>query len=228
MIDELSTEVKEKIASIPGLYDIKTSMEQGAPEVNISIDRLKSGIYGVDIASVASQIKEKLNGKTASNFESEGEPIDIEIKVPEVSLDELQNVEIVQGEKKYRLGEIAEVSITTAPKEINRSNQNRIGKVTAMLEKGYTLGSVTPEIKAQLKDIQFPTKYSAQITGKETRAPVVDRNVVNATILINGTRIKNFARFFDNVCLKCFLCHRIINILLNEIICSLFLSCTTC
>ena len=151
MIDELSTEVKEKIASIPGLYDIKTSMEQGAPEVNISIDRLKSGIYGVDIASVASQIKEKLNGKTASNFESEGEPIDIEIKVPEVSLDELQNVEIVQGEKKYRLGEIAEVSITTAPKEINRSNQNRIGKVTAMLEKGYTLGSVTPEIKAQLK-----------------------------------------------------------------------------
>lgn len=169
MIDELSTEVKEKIASIPGLYDIKTSMEQGAPEVNISIDRLKSGIYGVDIASVASQIKEKLNGKTASNFESEGEPIDIEIKVPEVSLDELQNVEIVQGEKKYRLGEIAEVSITTAPKEINRSNQNRIGKVTAMLEKGYTLGSVTPEIKAQLKDIQFPAKYSAQITGEEEK-----------------------------------------------------------
>ena len=155
MIDELSTEVKEKIASIPGLYDIKTSMEQGAPEVNISIDRLKSGIYGVDIASVASQIKEKLNGKTASNFESEGEPIDIEIKVPEVSLDELQNVEIVQGEKKYRLGEIAEVSITTAPK--------------AMLEKGYTLGSVTPEIKAQLKDIQFPAKYSAQITGEEEK-----------------------------------------------------------
>jgi len=144
-------------------------MEQGAPEVNISIDRLKSGIYGVDIASVASQIKEKLNGKTASNFESEGEPIDIEIKVPEVSLDELQNVEIVQGEKKYRLDEIAEVSITTAPKEINRSNQNRIGKVTAMLEKGYTLGSVTPEIKAQLKDIQFPAKYSAQITGEEEK-----------------------------------------------------------
>lgn len=169
MIDELSTEVKEKIASIPGLYNIKTSMEQGAPEVNISIDRLKSGIYGIDIASVAGQVKEKLNGKPASNFESEGEPIHIEIKVPEVSLDELQNVEIVQGEKKYRLGEIAEVSLTTAPKEINRTNQNRIGKVTAMLEKGYTLGSVTPEIKARLQEIQFPAKYSAQITGEEEK-----------------------------------------------------------
>ena len=169
LIEELCNEVKEKINSVAGLYDIRTSMEKGAPEVNISIDRLKSGIYGVDIASVASQVKNKLNGTTASTFESEGEPIDIEIRVPETSLPELDNVEITQGEKKYRLGEIAEISITTAPKEINRNNQNRIGKVTAMLEKGYTLGSVTPEIKAQLKDIQFPAKYSAKITGEEEK-----------------------------------------------------------
>lgn len=169
LIDELCSEVKERIASIPGLYDIKTSMEKGAPEVNVSIDRLKSGIYGVDITSVATQVKDKLNGKTASTYENEGEPIDIEIKVPEISLSELQNVEITQGDKKYRLGEIAEVSITTAPKEINRSNQNRIGKVTAMLEKDYTLSGVTPAINAQLKEIQFPAKYSAKITGEEEK-----------------------------------------------------------
>lgn len=169
LIEELSNEIKENMASIPGLYDIRTSMEQGAPEVNISIDRLKSGIYGVDIASVASQVKNKLNGTTASSYESEGEPIDIEIRVPEISLSELQDVEILQGDKKYRLGEIAEVTLTTAPKEINRNNQNRIGKVTAMLEKGHTLGSVTPEINARLQDIQFPAKYSAKITGEEEK-----------------------------------------------------------
>lgn len=169
LIEELCDEVKTKIASIPGIYDIRTSMEKGAPEVNISIDRLKSGIYGVDIASVASQVKSKLNGTSASSIESEGEPIDIEIRVPEISLNDLQNVEITQGDKKYRLGEVAEVSITTAPKEINRNNQNRIGKVTGMLEKGYTLGSVTPEINAQLRDVQFPAKYSAKITGEEEK-----------------------------------------------------------
>lgn len=169
LIEELSDEVKERISTIPGLYDIRTSMEKGAPEVNISIDRLKSGIYGVDIASVASQVKNKLNGTTASTFESEGEPIDIEIRVPEISLAELENVEITQGDKKYRLGEIAEVSISTAPKEINRSNQNRIGKVTAQLEKDYTLGGVTPAINAQLQEVQFPAKYSAKITGEEAK-----------------------------------------------------------
>lgn len=169
LIDELCNEVKTKITDIPGLYDVRTSMEKGAPEVNISIDRLKSGIYGVDITSVASQVKDKLNGKTAGTFETEGEPIDIEIRVPEISLTDLQNVEIIQGEKKYRLGEIAEISLTTAPKEINRSNQNRIGKVTAQLGKGYSLGSVTPAINTQLESIQFPAKYSAKITGEEEK-----------------------------------------------------------
>lgn len=169
LIDELCNEVKTKITDIPGLYDIRTSMEKGAPEVNISIDRLKSGIYGVDITSVASQVKDKLNGKTAGTFETEGEPIDIEIRVPEISLTDLENVEIIQGEKKYRLGEIAEISLTTAPKEINRSNQNRIGKVTAQLGKGYSLGSVTPAINTQLESIQFPAKYSAKITGEEEK-----------------------------------------------------------
>lgn len=169
LIEELSNEVKDKIASLPGLYDLRTSMEQGAPEVNISIDRLKSGIYGLDISSVASQVKERLNGKTASSYESEGEPVDIEIRIPEVSLTELENVEISQGDKKYRLGEIADISIATAPKEINRNNQNRVGKVTAMLEKGYTLGGVASDIMARLRDIQFPAKYSAVITGDEEK-----------------------------------------------------------
>ena len=169
LIEELCDEVKEKISSITGVYDVRTSMEKGAPEIDITIDRLKSGIYGVDISSVASQVKSKLNGTTASTFESEGEPIDIEIRVPEVSLAELQNVEIVQGDKKYRLGEIAEVSITSAPKEISRKNQSRIGKVTAMLEKDYTLSGVTPAINSQLENIQFPAKYSAKITGEEEK-----------------------------------------------------------
>ena len=136
LIEELCDEVKEKIAAIPGIYDVRTN---------------------------------KLNGTTASTFESEGEPIDIEIRVPEVALDALENIEIVQNDKKYRLGEIAEINITTAPKEILRNNQTRIGEVTAMLEKDYTLGSVTSEINEQLASIQFPAQYSAKITGEEEK-----------------------------------------------------------
>ncbi len=167
LLDELCTEIKEKIIGIPGIYDIKSSLEKGAPEVNIKIDRLKSGIYGIDVATVSNQVSEKLAGKDAGTFETQGETIDINIKVPEVTLSEIYDIEIVQGEKKYRLGEIADIEITSAPKEINRVNQSRTGIVTAMLEKQYSLSHVTPAIKAKLSEVEFPAKYSAKITGEE-------------------------------------------------------------
>ena len=53
-----------------------------------------------------------------------------------------------QGDKKYRLGEIAEIAVTTAPKEMIRKNQNRVGEVTAMLAKDYSLGRITPAVRA--------------------------------------------------------------------------------
>ena len=167
LLDELCTEIKEKIIGIPGIYDIKSSLEKGAPEVNIKIDRLKSGIYGIDVATVSNQVSEKLAGKDAGTFETQGETIDINIKVPEVTLSEIYDIEIIQGEKKYRLGEIADIEITSAPKEINRVNQSRTGIVTAMLEKQYSLNHVTPAIKAKLSEVEFPAKYSAKITGEE-------------------------------------------------------------
>ena len=151
LLDELCTEIKEKIIGIPGIYDIKSSLEKGAPEVNIKIDRLKSGIYGIDVATVSNQVSEKLAGKDAGTFETQGETIDINIKVPEVTLSEIYDIEIVQGEKKYRLGEIADIEITSAPKEINRVNQSRTGIVTAMLEKQYSLNHVNPVSSTHLR-----------------------------------------------------------------------------
>ena len=167
LLDELCTEIKEKITGIPGIYDIKSSLEKGAPEININIDRLKSGIYGIDVATVSNQVSEKLAGKDAGTFETQGETIDINIKVPEVTLSEIYDIEIVQGEKKYRLGEIADIEITSAPKEINRINQSRTGIVTAMIEKQYSLSHITPAIQEKLSEVEFPAKYSAKITGEE-------------------------------------------------------------
>lgn len=171
-LDELNTlcsGIKEKISGIPGIYDIKTSMELGAPEVNIKVDRLKSGIYGIDVQTIADQVNKKLNGTEAGTYENKGETIDISIKVPEVSLSEIGQIEITQGDKKYRLAEIADIEITSAPREIDRVNQSRTGKITAMIEKGYTLSHITPSVREKIEEVEFPAKYSAKITGEEEK-----------------------------------------------------------
>ena len=66
------------------------------------------------------------------------------------------------------------------------------------------------------------------ITGKETRTPVINGNIMNISLLINSTRVEDFTGFLNNIGLKRFLRHRIINILLYKVVCRLLLSCTTC
>ncbi|MDR0981907.1 MAG: efflux RND transporter permease subunit [Culturomica sp.] len=169
VLERLSQEVKEKMTGIDGIYEIKTTMEKGAPEVDLSIDRLRSGIYGIDISGVAQQVCAKLEGKSAGSFDRGGEQVGIEIRVPEITFNELSDVEIVQGEKKYRLGEIAELSIVSAPKEIIRNNQSRIVQVTALLDSKLTLSKITPKIETVLSSVDFPSGYFAKITGEEEK-----------------------------------------------------------
>ncbi|MGL5681841.1 MAG: efflux RND transporter permease subunit [Marinifilaceae bacterium] len=169
ILQELSDQVVSKLQGLMGIYDIKSSMAQGAPEISLSIDRLKSGIYGIDITSVAQQVKKQLNGTEAGEFEQGGELINMEIRVPETQLAQLENVEITQGDKRYRLAEIADVKITSSPKEIRHRNQSRMVEITAQLDKTQSLSAIAPHVQAVLESIEFPTKYTAKITGEEEK-----------------------------------------------------------
>lgn len=183
ILQELSENIVRQLQQLKGIYDIKSSMEQGAPEISVSIDRLKSGIYGIDVTTVAQQVKQQLSGTAAGEFETSGELINIEIVVPETKLEALEQVEIINGDKRYRLGEIAEISVTTSPKEIKHRNQSRMVEITAMLEKNHSLSSVTPSVQAIIESIDFPAKYSAKITGEEEKRAESFQGLTFALIL---------------------------------------------
>ena len=69
--------------------------------------------------------------------------------------------------------------------------------------------------------------HMPDITGEEAGTPIVDRYIDNVPILINGTGIKDFTGFFDNVCLNCVLCYCVVDVVLNKIDFNLFLSTAT-
>ena len=66
--------------------------------------------------------------------------IDIMLNLPEQGIREFEHMTIKGGDKVYRLQEIASLKISTAPREIHRRNQNRIGKVYAQTDKAVPLG----------------------------------------------------------------------------------------
>ncbi len=171
-LDEIETvlnQVKERMMNIEGLFNIQTSIEEGAPEVEVHVDRIRAGMYNLDINTVISQIQDQLEGKNAGQMEKSGEMRDITIKVPEKGLNEIYNLTISSGTQVFRLSEIADITFGVSPKEILRKNQNRTGRVTAQMDKGLALEHVANNIRQETASIELPLNYRILVTGEEEK-----------------------------------------------------------
>ncbi|MCK5853440.1 efflux RND transporter permease subunit, partial [bacterium] len=52
VIQSLSKNVMEQMATIDDIFNIETSFDEGRPEINIKLDRIRAGIHDIDFASV--------------------------------------------------------------------------------------------------------------------------------------------------------------------------------
>lgn len=168
-LTRLTDVVKERLLAIPGLYNIQSSMEDGAPEVTISVDRTVAGINNLSVSTVIEQLKQHLGGLAAGKMEYRGEMRDILIRVPDISLAELGSLVIKNGDKEFRLQEIATITHSQAPKEIFRRGQNRISQVMANLEGERSLDKVADEIRLSVANIDLPANYTVTVTGEEEK-----------------------------------------------------------
>ena len=159
-IADITEEVKSRMQEVSGLYNIVSSIEDGAPEITISINRTIAGINNLSVSTVIEQLKQQLSGKEAGKMEYRGEMRDIVIKVPDIPLRALGDL---------RLREIATFGESQAPKEIYRRNQNRISKVMANMDAGKSLDKVAEEIRQAVKGIELPVNYSVTVTGEEEK-----------------------------------------------------------
>jgi len=183
VIEQITDSIKLKITSLPRLLNLKTSIEGGAPEVDIVIDRQKAATYSVSIETIISQLKEKLIGRDAGYFDYEGELNKIIIKHPEYNLDQMVEMTISVNEREIPLYELAAISFSNAPKQLLRNNQTRIGKVTADLAAGVSLSHVSREIEDKLKKLQLPHGYFLKISGEELKRKESMANLRFALIL---------------------------------------------
>lgn len=182
-IESVVNQVKEKMLSNSNLFNVQTSIEDGAPEVEIKVDRMRAGIYNIDINSVVTQIQDQLEGKTAGQLERDGEMRDISIKVPEKSLKEINEILITSGDQVFRLNEIADITQDVSPKEIFRRNQNRIGKITAQITNNVALDKVATQIREATSTINLQPNYWIMVTGEEEKRQESMSNLGFALIL---------------------------------------------
>ncbi|MBI9039014.1 MAG: efflux RND transporter permease subunit [Bacteroidales bacterium] len=183
VLDEVTIEIKNKMLEIPYLLNVKTSIEKGAPEIDVVIDRYKAGVYDLTAESITTQLKDLLMGKNAGKYEKDGEMNDITIRLPEISLYEFNSIKLKSGDKEVPLYEVAYIENSVSPKQLHRRNQNRIGKVSADIQGSVAFDKVIENLRATLNSIDFPQGYQFEIVGEEQKRQEAMSNLSFALLL---------------------------------------------
>lgn len=169
VLDQLSVSIKEKLVNIPQLLNVETSIERGAPEIDVVVDRYKASIYNLTAESITSQLKDLLMGKNAGKYEKGGEMNDITIKVPEIGLSKFNSILLHSGDKRVPLYEVAHLKKSSSPKQMLRRNQNRIARVSADIASSVPFDKVVATVRETIKSIDLPHGYTAQVVGEEQK-----------------------------------------------------------
>ena len=169
LLAALTDQVKAAVDSIDCLYNVESSLAGGAPEIIITVDRAMAGMNNINVSTIITQIQQHLAGREAGQMDYKGDMRDISIKVPGVSLADLNSMVITSGQKDFRLIELARISESTAPKEIYRLNQNRVTRVTADIDESVSLDKAAQRTREAVRGIELPQNYSITVTGEEER-----------------------------------------------------------
>jgi HAE1 family hydrophobic/amphiphilic exporter-1 len=167
VLENLSKGVIIELNDVEGLENISSSIEGGAPEVDIKIDRYRAGLMNIDVNTLINRVSEKLQGTNAGQMDIKGEMEDITVKLEDISLKELETLTITVDDVEVLLREVADISIGNSPREILHNNQNRIIKITADLEGDTPLDKMAETISTRLQHVEFPPEYRFRITGEE-------------------------------------------------------------
>ena len=165
----LGRNVERALSGIPGLYDVKSSLQRGSPEVQIVYRRDLLASYGLNLRSVATLVREKVQGDVVTRFREADRRIDVLVRVDEADRSGVSDLKRLvvnpEGEVPIYLSAVADIQVREGPSEIRRIDQQRAVLISANVA-GIDLGTATGMIQKALEEIDIPADVSFVIGGQ--------------------------------------------------------------
>ena len=165
----LGRNVERALSGIPGLYDVKSSLQRGNPEVQIVYRRDLLASYGLNLRGVATLVREKVQGDVVTRFREADRRIDVLVRVDEADRSGVSDLKRLvvnpEGETPIYLSAVADIQVREGPSEIRRIDQQRAVLISANVA-GIDLGTATGLIQQALEKIDIPGDVSFVIGGQ--------------------------------------------------------------
>lgn len=141
----------------PHYADVKSTVEQGFPEIQIHFDQERAGALGLTTRQIADVVVKKVRGDVATRYSFRSRKIDVLVRArasDRATLEDIKRLIVNPGSANpVTLDSVAEVVSTTGPSEIHRADQVRVAIVSANL-RDIDLGTAVREVEEMVANAE--------------------------------------------------------------------------
>jgi HAE1 family hydrophobic/amphiphilic exporter-1 len=168
-VGEHAMRLAERLAAVPVLSDVRTSAEPGHPEVLVVFDRERLAALGLTAEEASTALRHAVRGEIATELRMGDERIDVRVRVKESARKRAAQIpSLVVAHREgspVRLASVADIVTERGPASIQRLEQQRVARITAV-PKGVDLGSALAAVREALADVPAPPDVSVSIAGQ--------------------------------------------------------------
>ncbi|QZN81602.1 efflux RND transporter permease subunit [Stenotrophomonas sp. DR822] len=149
--------------------DVKSTVEEGFPEIQIRFDQERAGALGLTTRQIADVVVKKVRGDVATRYSFRDRKIDVLVRAQETdraSVDSIRRLIVNPGSTRpVTLDAVADVVATTGPSEIHRADQTRVAVVSANL-RDIDLGAAMREVQQMVSEQPLGAGVGLHIGGQ--------------------------------------------------------------
>jgi HAE1 family hydrophobic/amphiphilic exporter-1 len=165
----VAAQLQEYMNNLKGTRDVQIDVGDPRVELQVSLQRDKMALCGLNTAMVASTLRNHYYGSTPTKFRELGDEYDIFIGLPPNMKDKVSDVENLPIKTMLgttvKLKDVGTVVQALAPQIVKRKEQERVVSVTSDVE-GRALGDVTTDIEKFISTIQLPPNTTISFAGQ--------------------------------------------------------------
>ena len=175
VLARLANEIRPKLAAIPGLVDLDTSLKPSKPTISVEIQRSVAADLGIDVTQLGMALRPFLTGEDAGSWLApDNQNYDIRIRLAaseRTSPDDIARIMLPTSRinpdgtpKMVPLSQVAHIISSTGVQQINRRDLTREIEFNANAHE-RSAGEISADIKAQLDKLDWPPGYRYKIGG---------------------------------------------------------------
>jgi hydrophobic/amphiphilic exporter-1 (mainly G- bacteria), HAE1 family len=161
--------IQDEVATVPGLVELQSSLENAKAELRVEIDRQRLNNLGLNVSDVGTTLRTALVGYDQSKFREDATEYDIRVSLDKFDRSKVENIQGLalmnnRGQMVY-LSQFATVYQTVGPTERERLNRNPSVNLQAQVL-GRATGDVGADVKAKITALKLPPTISVEYIGQ--------------------------------------------------------------